>query len=68
MQASLTVLSSLALKPQCSQIPSKSITAIEDDLDVSAVVGTNKAIMHQHGIRVVLAMLLGTNPCNQNAS
>jgi len=36
--------------------------SIEEDLDVSTVVGNAETIMHsRHGIRIVSAVLLGTN-------
>jgi len=42
--------------------------SIEDDLDVSTVIGNVKNHYARHGIRVVSAVLLGTSPCSQNMS
>ncbi len=41
---------------------------IEDELDVVLLLAAPKSNMHKHGIRIVSAVLLGTNPCNQNMS
>ena len=41
---------------------------IEDELDVGTVIGSARPIMHRHGIRIVSAVLLGTNLYSQNMS